>query len=215
MLDRFETSIAFLSTPVGVFILIALTALLIIATDWRITVAGIGMQSVVLAVLATRHSPFEWAMLRMLTGGLIAIMWYLSAHFVKWGSRPIWWLSWRWPPLSAYSTARLVMVVFTVILLLVARPWLYLSDIDSDLGLLCTWLVVMGILALALSNEVLTAGVGLIWWLEAFHLYYPTIEHNVVIEGTVGVIKLMVGMACAYLIVAQNPNLSASREKAR
>jgi hypothetical protein len=71
----------------------------------------------------------------------------------------------------------------------------------------------MGLLALALGDEVLTAGIGLIWWLEAFHLYYPVLERNATIEGVVGAIKLLVGLACAYLIVAEGVGYRLSQEE--
>ncbi len=210
-----QEAASFLNGPLGVFALLLLTGLLLVVADWRLMVLGIGLQSVLLAILATRHSPFEWALLRMITGGLVAIMWYLSAYAIDWGGHPIWWLSWRWPPLSAQGALRLVMVLFVAILLWVTRPWLRLDGIDRDLALLCVWLVAMGLLALSLGNEVLTAGIGLIWWLEAFHLYYPFLEHNLIVEGTVGMLKLVVGLACAYLIVAQRETAAVQPEAAR
>jgi len=194
---------SFLNSLPGVVALMALTALMVVITDWRFIVSGLGGQSILLTILATRDSPPEWALLRVVTGGLIAIMWYLSARAAGWGRRPVPWLRWRWPLLSARGLLRLFMVIFVTALFLTYKPRLPLEGLDPDLAFLCTWLAVMSLLALALSDEVLTAGVGLIWWLEAFHLYYPVLEHNAMVEGAVGAIKLLVGLACAYLIVAE------------
>ncbi len=209
LLERVYASVAFLDGLPGVLILIAIAALMIVVTNWRMIVLGVGAQSVLLAILAARHSPLEWAFLRMITGMLVASMWFLSAQSTGWGRPPERWVRWRWPLLSAYSTLRLVLVVFTAFFLLSSRPWSLLRGLDPDLGVLCIWLAAMGLLALALSDEALTAGVGLLWWLEAFHLYYSALERNVVMEGIMGVIKLLVGLSCAYLMVAQRVSARA------
>ncbi|MCS7222590.1 MAG: hypothetical protein RML36_04920 [Anaerolineae bacterium] len=205
-LERLHASVALLDGLIGVLLLIAITTLMIVATNWRLIVAGMGAQSVLLAVLAARHSPLEWAFLRMVTGGLVTGMWILSAQATRWGRSPERWLRWRWPPLSAHSTLRLIVVILVALFLLSIRPWSLLKELEPDLGILCVWLAAMGLLALALSDEVLTAGIGLLWWLEAFHLYYSALERNVVTEGIAGVMKLLVGLSCAYLIVAQRAN---------
>ncbi|MCD6289921.1 MAG: hypothetical protein J7M34_05405 [Anaerolineae bacterium] len=197
----------------GIIGLLLLTALMLVITDWRFTVLGIGLQSVLLAILATRHSPVEWALLRAVTGGLVAIMWFLSAKSIRWGRRPAQWLRWRWPLLSARTALRATLIVFVAVLLLTHHARLPLRGLDPDLAFLCTWLAITGLLALALSNEILTAGIGLLWWLEAFHLYYSALEHQVVMEGVIGGLKLLIGLACAYLIVAEGQISDTSEEE--
>lgn len=211
LLERFYASVAFLDGPVGVLILMVITALMVIATNWRLIILGIGAQSVLLAILAARHSPLEWAFLRLLTGVLVTSMWVLSVQATQWGRSPARWLHWQWPSLSAHSTLRLIMVILVAFLVFFSHPWLLLKELDSDLSILCIWLASMGLLALALSDEALTAGIGLLWWLESFHLYYSALERNVVLEGLVGVVKLLVGLSCAYLIVTQRVNTHAFR----
>lgn len=211
LLERLRASVAFLDGLIGVLFLIAITALMIVAANWRLIVLGMGTQSVLLAILAARHSPLEWAFLRIVTGGLVTSMWVLSAQATRWGRSPERWLRWQWPPLSAHSTLRLIVVILVALFLLSTRPWSLLKELELDLGILCVWLAVMGLLALALGDEVLTAGIGLLWWLEAFHLYYAALERNVVMEGVVGVMKLLVGLSCAYLIVAQRAGTRASQ----
>jgi hypothetical protein len=211
LLEHFYASIAFLNGPAGVLVLIVITALMVIATNWRLIILGIGAQSALLAILAARHSPLEWAFLRLLTGVLVTSMWVLSVQATRWGRSPAQWLHWQWPSLSAHSTLRLIMVILVTFLLFSSHPWLLLKELDSDLGILCVWLASMGLLALALSDEVLTAGIGLLWWVESFHLYYSALERNVVLEGMVGVVKLLIGLSCAYLIVAQRANARAFR----
>ncbi len=213
-LDQFLASISFLSGFPGVLALMILTALMVVLTDWRFLVLGIGVQSVLLSILATRYVPPEWALLRAVTGGLIAIMWFLSARAIRWGRRPARWLRWRWPPLSAPGILRLVLVIFIFLFFLARHPRLPLPGFDADLSLLSTWLVAMGLLALALGEETLTAGIGLIWWLEAAHLYYPAIQKDPFVAGVLGAMKLLIGLACAYLIAAEGTTLLLPGEEA-
>ncbi len=209
LLERLHAAVAFLDGLAGVLILIAVTASMVVATNRRLIALGIAAQSVLLAILAARHSPLEWAFLRMLTGFLVAGMWALSARATRWGSSPERWPRWRWPLLSAHSALRLIVVILVALFLLSSRPWSLWKGFDPALGISCVWMAAMGLLALALSEEALTAGIGLLWWLEAFHLYYSALERNVVMEGLIGVMKLLVGLSCAYLIVAQRAQARA------
>ncbi|NOZ27690.1 MAG: hypothetical protein GXP39_06505 [Chloroflexi bacterium] len=209
-LDRLLASMTLLDGFLSVLALAVLTAIVLISADWRLTVAGLAGQSVILAGLATRYLPLEWAFARMIVGLLIAIMWLLSAWTSGWGRRPVRWLRWRWPLLSTRGLLRLVMVILVAILLLTLRLRLPLPGLDGDLVFLSTWLIAMGLLTLALSEEPLTGGMGLIWWIEAFQLYYPALERDAVIEGTMGIVKLLIGLACAYLITVEGLRLDIS-----
>jgi len=214
-LNHLIAPLAFLNGLAGVILLALLTGLMAIIADWRVIVAGIILQSIILTVFATRFLPPEWAFLRLMIGTLIAMMWFLSAYMGRWGQRPVRWLGWRWPSPSARGVLRLVMVGFIGGLILFLRIRLPLYGLDPDLVFACTWLVAMGTLVLALGNEPLTSGIGLIWWLEALHLYYPALERDAMIEGTIGTAKLLVGLVCAYLMTVEGLRLQPDQRGER
>ena len=214
-LERLFTALAFLNGFPGVLAVAALSALMLIFTDWRLLVLSLGGQSILLSVLAGRAVPPEWALLRVITNGLIALMWALSARAAGWGRRPTPWLRWRWPFPAASRLTRSAMVLFVFLLFLAYRPRLPLPELDPELSFLCTWLVAMGLLALALSEEPLTGGIGLLWWLEAAALYYPAIERDPLVIGLLETTKLALGLACAYLIAAEEIPAGLPEEGAR
>ena len=60
-------------------------ALMVVWADWRLSLLAFAAQSVLLTMLSTRLLPVPWAALRMLVGGLVAVLWFLSARWVRWG----------------------------------------------------------------------------------------------------------------------------------
>ncbi|MFZ1552544.1 MAG: hypothetical protein WAV53_14205, partial [Anaerolineae bacterium] len=58
---------------------IVAAAFLIIIADWRSSLLMMQLLYLALAIVSLRLLPPEWAVLRILVGALIGIMWYLSA----------------------------------------------------------------------------------------------------------------------------------------
>ena len=185
-------------------------ALLVILADWRLSLLAFAAQSVLLALLSTRLLPIEWAVLRMLVGGLIAVIWFISARRVRWGQRQAparWWLlrrgrGERWPLLSTVTLLRLLAVVLAGLVFFRLQERFILPVLPSDLVLACTWLWLMGFLAMGLSDEPLRAGLGLLTITAGFQLLYATLEPTALVIGLLGSLDLLLGLAVAYLMVA-------------
>ena len=216
-------------------------ALMVVLADWRLALLAFAAQSVLLTLLSMRLLPFEWAVLRMLLGGLVAVLWFMSARRVRWGHlrqgdkatrrqgisnfefrisnlrclplplSPCHPLSpspclrrrgERWPALSTVALLRLLTVCLAVLVFLPLHSRLALPALPSDLGLVCTWLWLMGFLALALSDEPLRAGLGLLTVLAGFQLFYAALEPSATAIGLLGSLDLLLGLAVAYLMVA-------------
>lgn len=186
-------------------------ALLVILTDWRLSLLAFALQALLLALLNTRLLPQGFALLRMLVGGLVALMWYLSARRVRWGGRQYparWWLlrparGERWPLLSASSLLRLLAVTLVGLVFSRSLGRIALPMLPTDLALLCAWLWLMGLLALALSDEPLRAGFGLLTLLAGFQLFYGALEQSAASVGLLYGLDLCLGLAVSYLIVAR------------
>lgn len=204
------TQLEFLSGP-WIVIGVALCAtLIVILADWRLVLLAFAAQSVLLTLLSTRLLPFEWAVLRMLLGGLVAVLWFISARQVRWGQREEparWWLlrrgrGKRWPLLSTVTLLRLLAVLLAGLVFFRLQGRLTLPLLPSDLALACTWLWLMGFLALALSDEPLRAGLGLLTISAGFQLLYAALEPTALAIGLLGSLDLLLGLAVAYLMVA-------------
>lgn len=189
------------------------SALMLIVADWRFFLFLLEVLYVALTLISTRLLPPEWALLNLVIGGLVGIMWYLSARQVRWG-RP-WPLSWaslpdapprttaRWPALTTTMPFRIVVVVLIALIFLLSNVYVPLPGLLPQVSFLCLWLTVMGIFILALEGEQLKAGVGLLLWLCAVQLFYTSLTRDARMLGILGALQLLVGLACAYLAIVQ------------
>ena len=92
-------------------LVIGLCAIVLVsARDWRLVLTALMAMYIGLALIAASYLPPEWALLRVVVGGLIAIMWYLSAQRAGWGGRlrpsPAQVCSWAMPACSAAAIAK-------------------------------------------------------------------------------------------------------------
>lgn len=230
-MSEFVTRLDFLTGLWGVVGVGLCAALIVILADWRATLFAFACMSVLLTLLSTRLLPLEWAVVRMLVGGLVALLWFMSARRVHWGHlrpgdrvtrrkgepplrfplSPRRFLSLfprlrrrgeRWPLLSTSSLQRLLAVCLAIPVFLHLRGRLALPELPSDLALVCAWLWMMGFLALALSDEPLRAGLGLLTMSAGFQLLYAALEPNTTAIGLLGGLDLLLGLAVAYLMLA-------------
>ncbi len=193
---------------------VAASALILIVADWRLFLFLLQLLYVSLALISTRLLPPEWALLNLVIGGLIGIMWYLSARQVRWGQ------SWprplsdapgipvrtpaRWPALTTTMPFRIVVVVLIALVFLLSNIYVPLPGLLPQIAFLCLWLTVMGIFILALEGEQLKAGAGLLLWLCAVQLFYSNLTQDARMLGVLGALQLLVGLACAYLTIVQS-----------
>ena len=193
-------------------ILVGLSAaLIVVVADWRVSLFAFAVQSVLLSLLSMRLLPYGWALVRMLVGGLVAVLWFISARQVRWGERrqPARWLllrrgrGERWPLLSSGTLMRLLAVGLAGMVFFRLQGRLSLPVLPPDLGLACTWLWLMGFLCLALSDEPLRAGLGLLAIMWGFELFQAALEPTAISVGLAGGLDLLVGLAIAYLMVSR------------
>lgn len=188
-------------------------ALLLIVADWRLFLFLLEWLYVALALISTRLLPPEWALLNLVVGGLIGIMWYLTARQVRWG-RP-WPLPapyalglqprtrMRWPALTTTMPFRIVVVMMVALVFLLSNAYVPLPGLLPQVAFLCLWLTVMGVLLLALEGEQLKASAGLLLWLCAVQLFYSNLTRDARMIGILGALQLLVGLTCAYLAIVQ------------
>jgi len=185
--------------------------LIVVVGDWRLSLMAFGLQSVLLALVSMRLLPFELAVLRMLVGGLVAVIWFISARQVRWGERQEparWWLlrrgrGERWPLLSIGPVMRWLAVGLAGVVFFRLQGRLTLPVLPADLGLACTWLWLMGFLAMAISDEPLRAGMGLLTITWGFQLLYSALDPSAMSIGLLSGLDLLLGLALAYLMVAR------------
>ena len=59
-------------------------AVIVVARDWRLGLFGYALVSLMLALLLSQIIPTDWALMQAITGGLIAVILFLSARQLRW-----------------------------------------------------------------------------------------------------------------------------------
>jgi hypothetical protein len=204
------------STPalyaVGVGALIAVAA-----RDWRLVIVGYLAMTVGTALVTSTLLPTEWALLRLIVGGLVAILWYLSAQRAGWGGH---FLPFQRQggvaarPLSSTTLFRTLLALVLALVLLAMRPRLPLPPLPVDVQALVVWLSAFAILGLAMGDEALQAGVALLMWLAATQLMFAALQQDAWLIWLLATVELLVGLATGYLIIARGPSPASPPEGA-
>lgn len=190
-----------------VLLAITLSVLIVVAArDWRLVLAAFMIVYLGLAVLTARLLPPEWALLRVVVGGLAAVIWFLSAQRAGWGGHFL--------PFShgegvhgralASTTLFRTLVALTLAALLLAlRPRLPLPALPSDMRLVVIWLAAFGLLGLTLGDEALQTGVALLLWLGATQLLLAALQQDAWLIWLLSTLELLLALATGYLMVAR------------
>ncbi len=172
--------LSFLKGSPAIASLVVTASLIIVVRDWRVSLAALLAQYLLVGFLLTRLIPPEVATVKTLVGALICSILYLTARRVHWGEQ-------RGKDGSSLpSTGREVFLVglpfrlLAVVLTgLVASSLLNsypLPEVPKDIGFACYWLALMGLLAMILTTKPLKAGLGLLTFMAGFELFYTALE---------------------------------------
>jgi hypothetical protein len=190
----------------------AAAAMIVIARDWRIVLFAYGALATMLALLLSQVIPTEWALLQAIIGGLIAVMLFLSARQLRW--HPASGVSWeeRWPQMASLGSFRALAVALAAVTFFVARESVELPQVDPLFRDIVVWLVLLGLLGLAIHEEPLHAGLSLLTVLGGVQLLLFTLVQNRMIVGLMAGGQLLLGLAISYLMVSRG--LTAARPDA-
>lgn len=187
----------------AVIVAAAAAAMIVIARDWRIVLFAYGALSTMLALLLSQVIPTEWALLQAIIGGLIAVMLFLSARQLRW--HPASGVSWeeRWPQMASLGSFRALAVALAAVTFFVARERVELPQVDPLFRDIVVWLVLTGLLGLAIHEEPLHAGLSLLTVLGGVQLLLFTLVQNRMIVGLMAGGQLLLGLAISYLMVSR------------
>jgi hypothetical protein len=199
--------LAFLTASPAVAGLVATASLIIVVRDWRVSLAALLAQYLLMGFLLTRLITHEVAAVITLVGALICSILYLTARRVYWGRQrsknetsP---MPTGWEVFPVGLPFRLLAVVLTGLVtssLLNSYP---LPQVPRDIGFACYWLALIGLLAMILTAEPLKAGLGLLTFMAGFELFYAALENGLSVVGFLGIVNLFMALAIAYLASAR------------
>lgn len=202
-LDAFLARVTPLAQEGAVGLSLLLVAAMLVFSDWRFALAAFALLHVLVGILLTRLLPPEWALMPWVVGGLVGVMWFLSARRVesvqrKQEKRP-WWLP-RWR-LNASTLMRLALVLLLLVVVYSQRPVVNLPGLDPDLAQLATFLALAGLMGLGLGDRPMRWGFGLSLWVLTAQLAVPALRTDVYAVALLAGLELLLGFAVSYLIV--------------
>lgn len=182
------------------------TLIVVAARDWRLVLASLMVVYFGLALLTAAVLPPEWALLRVVVGGLAAVIWFLSAQRAGWGGRFLPFSHGEGVharPLASTTLFRALAALTLAAVLLILRPRLPLPVLPGDMRLVIIWLAAFGLLGLALGDEALQTGVALLLWLGATQLLLAALQKDAWLIWLLSTLELLLALATGYLMVAR------------
>lgn len=192
--------------------LLITAALLVVLVNWRLLILVLGAQYILAGLLLSRAVPIELAMVKVLVGIMICPVLYITARRARWGhleddeledekkSR------WAWL-IAPGLPMRLIIAVTGLVLslsLALRNPLPITSEllVSRDLTIGAFALLLLGLLNMALHENPLKVGLGLLSLLSGFELFYTVIEPTLTLVGLIGLTNLIIALAISYLTVA-------------
>ena len=201
LVDLFRQLSILIGLP-AVLLACAGAAAIVVARDWRLSLFGFALVSLMLALLLSQIIPTDWALMQAITGGLIAVILFLSARQLRW--TPDCGQPWerRWPNLASLTSFRLLALVLAAVSFAVVRGRIAIPGLDPLFRDALLWLVMMSLLGLSLHTEPLHAGLCLLVFVGAAELLVFTLFQRRVLVGLWMGGQVLLGLAIAYLVVA-------------
>ncbi len=185
-------------------------AMLILISDWRLSLFAFTVQYVLITVLLSTLVPLEVATVRLIAGGLVALMLYLSAQRIRSGwirraraeglknvgeMEPLF----QREPFVIGLPFRFVAVVLVALsVVTIATQFAFLS-MPFLFWLVSLWLCSIALLLIAVTRDALKLGMGLLTFSAGFGVFYLAIEPSLLFYGLLVISDLVLGLAIVHL----------------
>ncbi|MFQ6058780.1 MAG: hypothetical protein ACE5MB_07890 [Anaerolineae bacterium] len=183
--------------------LVGTASLIALLAEWRLSLLALLSQYVLAGLLLARAVFPQVAAIRILIGGLVCSVLYLTARYTSpqseaFGFRALDLGRWTWD--LFFRLFALALVGVGVYGLHAGLPF---PEVPRDLGLGAYWLAAMGLLIMALAEGPFQMGLGLLTFESGFEALYATLESGLTVAGLMGIVNLLIALAVAYLAVGR------------
>jgi hypothetical protein len=205
--------------------LVITAGLIVVIRDWRLSLAALLGQYVLVGLLLTRLIQPQVALTKVLIGDLVCVVLYLTARLVSQDEKGS--VSGQEDADDSRSLLRAIRketspadFAFRLLAALSVGLAVYglsrrypLPEVPSDIGFACYWLASLGLLVLMLTEEPLKAGMGLLTLITGFELFYSALEHSLSVAGFLGIANFLIALATAYLAASGTELTAEERER--
>ncbi|HET7087095.1 MAG TPA: hypothetical protein VFL17_00445 [Anaerolineae bacterium] len=198
--------------------LVITVSLLVIVEDWRVLNLLLGVEYLLIGALLIVAQidgfPVVLAIVKSLVGVMIVPALYISARRARWGKSasdadedgeaPARRFAWLRAPGLALHTIVAVLGAAVALSLALRSPVQFITPQSAarDLTIAVFVLFAQGTLNVALSENPLKVGLGLLTVIAGFELLYTPVEPTLLIVALLGVVNLLIALAFSYLIAA-------------
>ncbi|MFQ5340979.1 MAG: hypothetical protein ACE5F6_05475 [Anaerolineae bacterium] len=176
------------------------TLLLALSRVWQVALLAFWVHYLALAGLVVQIGPLARGGLRILMGGLICLMLFLTARRLGHGRAGGDWLP-RRRDLSAF-VFRLAGVALAGIGVFGTTIPARFPSLPAELVVASVWLMALGFVVVVTSREALWAGMGLLLASSGFETLYTALDPRLVVAGLLAVGGLLLALMVAIAIAA-------------
>jgi hypothetical protein len=220
LLDQLQ----FISQEAALLGLFVTASVILIGRDWRSLILALLVQYILVGLVLSRLVRPDIATLKVLIGAFICPILFLSARQVSatvpsslFTDRAGSWRR-RFSLIMASlikgqdrrrgpaATGFMFRVFAALLMILVAinlSNALALPGLPPSVNTAVYWLILAGLITLALTEDPIKVGHGLFTALVGFELFYATVESSLLLTGLWGAINLLIALAVGYLAVVQ------------
>jgi hypothetical protein len=202
------------------FGLIASAAVLVLIRNWRIALPMLIVQYVLVAILLARVIPPGVAMIKFVAGAIVCLSVSVAAQRADnvresrgeaIARSAVQGFNWR--SLPSQTLIRAISTVLVLTAAFGATVRFPLPSAAQDLTLPAYTLLACAILIIGTSTQAVNVGMAVLMLLSGIELAYAPVEPSVTVSVLLGLMTLLVGVAVAYLTVADAGGLLASDEQ--
>jgi hypothetical protein len=199
--------ISFLAALPSVVGLLVALFLLMVGQRWQIHALGMALLYFFAALLYTRVTRPEIAVVKLLIGWMIALTLYLTGGNLSARRQELQKStgeSDETPPAGRFAVAAGApfrgLVLIAIAALASARRF-PLPQVPNDVGMACYLLGIGGVFLTGLSEDPFQAGLGLLAFLTGFDLLFSALVTSLVVIGLVGAASFLITLAVTFLAV--------------
>ncbi len=212
---------SFLTATPAIIGLVVTAGLIVVIRDWRLSLAALSAQYVLVGLLLTRLIQPQVAVIKVLIGALVCVDLYLTARLVAVGREgqeaaedgrsPLRVI--RGGPSLADFSFRLLATFFVGLAVYGLSARYPLPEVPPDISFACYWLASLGLLVLILTEEPLEAGMGLLTLVTGFELFFSALERSLSVVGFLGIANFLIALAITYLSAASGGEWTAEERQ--
>jgi hypothetical protein len=192
--------------------LLLAAAIAFLTSDWRLSLTALLLQYLLVSAALASAIRAEVAIVKILVGVLVVSILYLTARRTQDVRRPfeparadvrVLGMEFRLGAGPLGLPVRFLVVILAVLAVLRLFEGYDLPFIDTATALAATWLALLGLIGLILSDNPLRTATALFTILAGFDLVYAQLETSLAVVGFWGALLILTALGFAYLAIAQ------------